>query len=178
MNYGLLIIIRLPILFYHARCDHSTDYDHSDDGCPDLPAQCKLLHQGHRCVLGNLLQLYLWSAHWVRRGPLLYAYSCRRTHADGKTLIKTLAKFICNMSWARAKKWAVLDRCLQLCHWDNSHGYWQVAKKSLLALTVSCVTVVDRRFNTPKSDLMEYIGIHSKQSVCERCRLYSKINWN
>lgn len=51
---------------------NSPDDDHPDDGGPHIPAKCQLLHQGHRCLLGNLLYLHLWSTAGIRLRPLLH----------------------------------------------------------------------------------------------------------
>jgi len=67
------------------RRDDRPDDDHTDDGRADISAQRQLLHQGHRRVPGHLLQLHLWSADRVCRGPLLHAKPPRlQKHANGK----------------------------------------------------------------------------------------------
>lgn len=66
MHSDLLItgsMVHYCACVFCARRDHSPDHDHSDDGGPHVTAQRQLLHQGYRCVLGNLLQLHLRSAH-------------------------------------------------------------------------------------------------------------------
>jgi len=45
----------LSLCVFCTRSDHSADHDHSDDGSPDVTAQCQLLHQGHWRLFGNLL---------------------------------------------------------------------------------------------------------------------------
>lgn len=96
---------------FSTRSDNSTDDDHSDDGSKNISTQCQLLHQGHRCLLGNLLQLYLWGTHWVCCGSLLYPVTRRLTRTPGERLLTILFSSLL---------WSLLLRSQSLFSWWQS----------------------------------------------------------